>query len=86
MCIALPHRVLRVAGDVALIERDDGETVEVSLLLLGECVAPGDYLLIQAGGFAMERLDADTAQQRLRDAHALFAAGGDAAFERLGQG
>ncbi len=86
MCIALPHRVVRVTGDVALIARDDGDPVEVSLLLLGESVAPGDYLLLQAGGFAMARLDADTARQRLRDARVLFAAGGEAAFNALGQG
>lgn len=83
MCIALPHRVLRVDGDVALIEQD-AQPCAVSLLLLAETVEVGDYLLLQAGGFAVARLDAATAQQRLREARALLAAGGEAAFDRLG--
>jgi hydrogenase maturation factor len=34
-----------------------GQVREVSLLLMNEDVAVGDYLLIQAGGFAFERVD-----------------------------
>jgi hydrogenase expression/formation protein HypC len=84
MCIALPHRVLRVDGDVALVEHEAARC-EVSLLLLVDEVAVGDYLLLHTGGFAVARLDAQTAQQRLREARELLTAGGAAAFARLGR-
>jgi hydrogenase expression/formation protein HypC len=43
-----------------------GETRQVSLLLLPEQVSLGDYLLIQAGGFAFERVDVERAEDSLR--------------------
>ncbi len=64
MCMAVPSRVIKVCGDTALTECF-GQQREVSLVLLGEAVAPGDYLLIQTGGFAFERLDAARAQESL---------------------
>ena len=44
-----------------------GERREVSLMLMEEdrAVAIGDYLLIQAGGFAFERLDLARAEDTL---------------------
>jgi hydrogenase expression/formation protein HypC len=42
-----------------------GERRAVSLLLLDEPVAVGDYLLVQHGQFAYERLDAESARQSL---------------------
>ena len=42
-----------------------GQTREVSLLLLNEEVAVGDYLLIQAGGFAFERVETERAEEAL---------------------
>ncbi len=83
MCIALPHRVLALQGQSALVEVGAG-TQEVSLLLLTEEVAAGDYLLVQAGGFAFARLDAEDALRNLREAHALLEAGGEPAFRDLG--
>jgi hydrogenase expression/formation protein HypC len=69
MCLAVPSRVVAVNGLMATVEAF-GERREVSLMLLDEeCgVAIGDYLLIQAGGFAFERLD----QARAQDALALM--------------
>lgn len=64
MCMAVPSRVIRVHGETALTECF-GEQREVSLLLLEEAVAPGDYLLIQTGGFAFERVDAARARESL---------------------
>jgi hydrogenase expression/formation protein HypC len=43
-----------------------GETRQVSLLLMPEEVSLGDYLLIQAGGFAFERVDVERAEDSLR--------------------
>lgn len=64
MCLAAPSRVLSVAQGMATTECF-GQRREVSLLLLDELVAVGDYLLVQAGGFAFERMDAARAQAAL---------------------
>ena len=64
MCLAAPSRVIEVRAGMALTECF-GQTREVSLLLLNEEVVVGDYLLIQAGGFAFERIDSVRAQESL---------------------
>jgi len=66
MCLAVPSRVVAVNGLTATVEAF-GARREVSLMLLDEecSVAIGDYLLIQAGGFAFERLDLARAQDTL---------------------
>lgn len=64
MCLAAPSRVIEVRDGSALTECF-GQRREVSLLLLDEEVAVGDYLLIQAGGFAFERVDAARAEESL---------------------
>lgn len=64
MCLAAPSRVIEVRDGTALAECF-GQTREVSLLLLNEEVAVGDYLLIQAGGFAFERIEAERAEDSL---------------------
>jgi hydrogenase expression/formation protein HypC len=57
---------------------------EVSLLLMNEDVAVGDYLLIQAGGFAFERVEAERAEEALALMRELMEQGGDA--RRWGDG
>ncbi|MFO7641875.1 MAG: HypC/HybG/HupF family hydrogenase formation chaperone [Candidatus Competibacteraceae bacterium] len=37
--------------------------MEVSLLLLDEPVAPGDYLILQAQSFAVRKIDAEEARE-----------------------
>ncbi len=64
MCLAAPSRVIEVGDGVALTECF-GQRREVSLLLLNEPVAVGDYVLIQAGGFAFERLQPKHAEEAL---------------------
>lgn len=66
MCLAVPSRVVAVNGLMATVEAF-GERREVSLMLMEEDggVAIGDYLLIQAGGFAFERLDLASAEDTL---------------------
>lgn len=76
MCLAVPSRVVAVDGLMATVEAE-GERREVSLMLLDEEVALGDYLLIQAGGFAFERIDKQRAEEALRLMQEI-AAGGDA--------
>ena len=64
MCLAAPSRVVEVHDGMAITECF-GQTREVSLLLLNEDVAVGDYLLIQAGGFAFERVETERAEEAL---------------------
>ncbi len=64
MCLAVPSRVLATDGLTATVEAE-GEQRQVSLMLLDEEVALGDYLLVQAGGFAFERVDAGRAEETL---------------------
>ena len=65
MCLAVPSRVIKIDGDMATVEAF-GEERRVSLLLMQEEIALGDYLLIQAGGFAFERVEPDRAEESLR--------------------
>jgi hydrogenase expression/formation protein HypC len=64
MCLAAPSKVIEVRDGIALTECF-GQQREVSLLLLDEEVAVGDYLLIQAGGFAFERVEPERAEESL---------------------
>ena len=64
MCLAAPSRVTEVRDGMAVTECF-GQVREVSLLLMNEDVAVGDYLLIQAGGFAFERVEAERAEEAL---------------------
>ncbi len=64
MCLALPSRVTRLEGEMAVVE-SGGQERSVSLVLLDEAVAVGDYLLVRSGGFAVERLDPQAAAEAL---------------------
>lgn len=69
MCIAVPVEVLAVDGLIARVARG-GKLLDVSLLLLlGDDVKPGDFVILQAHSLAVARLDAEEARARL----ALFA-------------
>jgi hydrogenase expression/formation protein HypC len=77
MCLAAPSRVLELRDGMAVTECF-GQQREVSLLLMNEEVAVGDYLLIQAGGFAFERVEAARAEEALALMRELMEQGGDA--------
>lgn len=64
MCIAIPSRVVAIHGTTATVERF-GERLEVSLLMLPEPVEAGDFLIVQARSWAVEKLGADEAEQAL---------------------
>ena len=85
MCLAVPSKVVFVQDGMAVTECL-GVTRTVSLMLLSEPVALGDYVLIQAGGFAFERLDAPQAEDMLAEMQSLLALGGDGAMRQLGGG
>lgn len=77
MCLAAPSRVLEV-GDGMAVTECFGQIREVSLLLMAEDVAVGDYLLIQAGGFAFERVEPERALEALALMREFSEQGGDA--------
>jgi len=76
VCLAVPSKVIEIDGDMATVEAF-GETRQVSLLLLSEQVSLGDYLLIQAGGFAFERVDVERAEDSLRAMQELMELGSE---------
>jgi hydrogenase expression/formation protein HypC len=77
MCLAAPSLVIEVRDGMALTECF-GQRREVSLLLIDEEVAPGDYVLIQAGGFAFERVEPQRALEALELMKQLMTEGADA--------
>jgi len=64
MCLAAPSLVIDV-GDGMAVTECFGQTRTVSLLLMNEDIRVGDYLLIQAGGFAFERVEPERAREAL---------------------
>lgn len=65
MCMAIPSRIVALSGEMATVEAF-GKLREISLLLMNEEVDIGDYLLVQAGGFAYERVEPAVALDALR--------------------
>lgn len=77
MCLAIPSRILEINDLMAVVDTA-GERRTVSLILMHEDVAVGDYVLIQQGTFAYERVDAERAQEALALFEEVFAQdGGD---------
>lgn len=64
MCMAIPSRIVALQGEMATVECF-GERRDVSLMLVDSPLALGDYVLVQAGGFAYERVEPSAAQQTL---------------------
>ena len=62
MCLAIPMRLIEIAGTAGVAEVD-GVSRQVRLDLLPE-VSLGDYVLIHAG-LAIARVDPDYAQETL---------------------
>lgn len=64
MCMAIPSRVVALSGEMATVECF-GEQRDVSLMLMDGPLALGDYVLVQAGGFAYERVTPTAALETL---------------------
>lgn len=64
MCMAIPSRIVALAGEMATVECF-GEQRDVSLMLIDSPLKLGDYVLVQAGGFAYERVTPTAAQETL---------------------
>ncbi len=64
MCMAIPSRIVALDGQMATVECF-GEQRDISLMLIDSPLAVGDYVLVQAGGFAYERVTPTAAQETL---------------------
>jgi hydrogenase expression/formation protein HypC len=62
--MAIPSRVVALSGEMATVECF-GEQRDVSLMLMESPLALGDYVLVQAGGFAYERVTPTAAMEAL---------------------
>ena len=74
MCLAIPSRIIEIDGLVAVVDTA-GTQRQVNLMLMHEDVAVGDYVLIQNGSFAYERVDAERARESLALMEEVFAQG-----------
>lgn len=70
MCLGVPMQVVSLHDDMVTAEMD-GVQREASLMMLGEPVAVGDYVIVHAG-FAIARIDPAEAQETLRLMRELF--------------
>ena len=70
MCVGVPMQVVSVDGDDAVAEID-GVRREASLMLLGEKVEVGDFVIVHAG-FAISKLDEEDARQTLEMMREVF--------------
>ena len=64
MCLSVPYQVIRTDGVTATVAQG-GTTRDVSLLMVAEPVAIGDYVTVQVGDFAVERIEPDDALETL---------------------
>jgi hydrogenase expression/formation protein HypC len=63
--MAVPSKVIGIENGMATVEAF-GQTRTTSLMLLGDEVAVGDYIILGAGGsFAAEKVDPEVAAEAL---------------------
>ena len=73
MCLGVPMKILSKDGD-SIVAEVDGVQKEASVMLLGEDVTVGDYVIVHAG-FAISRLDEEYAEETLRLMREIFSVG-----------
>jgi hydrogenase expression/formation protein HypC len=71
MCLGVPMKILSRDGD-NIVAEVDGVQKEANVMLLGEEVGVGDYVIVHAG-FAISRLDEEYAEETLRMMREVFA-------------
>lgn len=64
MCLAVPSKIIEIRDTIATIDVY-GARRDVSLLLMPEGVAAGDYVLVHAG-FAIQKIDKEAGDEALR--------------------
>jgi len=70
MCVGVPMQVISIDGD-DIVAETDGVRRSASLMLLGDEVNVGDFLIIHAG-FAISKLDEEDARETLRMMREVF--------------
>ncbi len=70
MCLGVPMQVVELHDDMVVAEID-GVRREASLMMLGEAVTVGDYVIVHAG-FAISRIDPQEAEETLKLMRELF--------------
>ena len=82
MCIGVPAEVLHVYKDgLSAIVGNDENSRTVSLMMLDDDVQVGDYLLVQVGNFAVEKVAKEEAQKAIKLQQALAEGDFDRAAE-----
>jgi len=64
MCLGVPMKIVSKDGDTVVAEVD-GVQKEANVMLLGEEVGVGDYVIVHAG-FAISLLDEEYAEETIR--------------------
>ncbi|MCX8026434.1 MAG: HypC/HybG/HupF family hydrogenase formation chaperone [Thermodesulfovibrionales bacterium] len=64
MCLAIPSKIISIDNLMATVDVM-GARRDVSLILLPEEADVGDYVLVHAG-FALQKIDEETAQESLK--------------------
>ena len=64
MCVGVPMQVISIDGD-DIVAETDGVRRSASLMLLGDEINIGDFLIIHAG-FAISKLDETEARETLQ--------------------
>lgn len=70
MCLGVPMKIISIDGTDAVAEID-GVKRDASLMLLGEELAVGDYVIVHAG-FAISKLDEAEALETLEMMREIF--------------
>lgn len=70
MCLGVPMQILAIEDDTAIAEID-GVQREASLMMLGDPVEVGDYIIVHAG-FAISKIDPEEAMETLRLMREIF--------------
>ena len=71
MCLGVPMKVISRVGD-DIVAEVDGVSKDASVMLLGEDVEVGDFVIIHAG-YAISKLDEEYARETLRLMKEVFA-------------
>ncbi len=64
MCLGVPMKIVSKEGD-SVVAEVDGVQKEANVMLLGEEVVVGDYVIVHAG-FAISKLDEEYARETIR--------------------
>lgn len=64
MCLGVPMRIVAIDGDTIIAEVD-GVQKEASVMILGDELVIGDYVIVHAG-FAISKLDPQEAEETIR--------------------